>query len=257
VTIIDSEACFLAWAPDGAVWSPWAKPTIFAAAPVFVPDTLPAAISPALEIPGLPDDWTPSAIVVDLPGAESVNAGLMLAARGFRPVPLFNGTVGPRPVIDNEPIASALGVGAGVLPTLALKLDARPAFLLDSRRLDPTGSGIPGHYDNRWVTLPQDFPSAVFLQSHGIAHVTLIVADSDGPLSDLKHIARRWQDAGLTIRLIDRRAGTVTDSYDVPTPTLFKRAWYAAAMLMGLRRNNVGGFGSTIPEQTQSSGFYG
>lgn len=30
-----------------------------------------------------------------------------------------------------------------------------------------------------------------------------------------------------------------------------------AIALMGLRRNNAGGFGSLVPEQTRSTGFYG
>ena len=52
-----------------------------------------------------------STIVVDLPGAEAVYAGLALAARGFRPIPLFNGTSGPSEVIDVLPISRALAGG--------------------------------------------------------------------------------------------------------------------------------------------------
>ena len=41
-------------------------------------------------------------------------------------------------------------------------------------------------------------------------------------------------------------------------PSWFRRAWYVAIALMGLRRSNVGGFGSMVPERTSSgSGFYG
>ena len=39
--------------------------------------------------------WSPAidekvAVVLDLPGAEGVRVGLELAARGYRPVPLYN-----------------------------------------------------------------------------------------------------------------------------------------------------------------------
>jgi hypothetical protein len=43
----------------------------------------------------------------------------------------------------------------------------------------------------------------------------------------------------------------------VPKPSSFKLAWYAAIALLGLRRSNVGGFGSMVPENTSRSGFYG
>jgi hypothetical protein len=43
----------------------------------------------------------------------------------------------------------------------------------------------------------------------------------------------------------------------VPKPSGFKLAWYAAIAVLGLRRSNVGGFGSTIPEASQHGGFHG
>lgn len=255
MTIFNGEACFAAWAPDQSLWSPWAKPTMFAISPMIGD---PNATLPAVDLSKvtLPDDWTPAAIVVDLPGAESVAYGLALAERGFRPVPLFNGTTGPMPAIDNDALVNALGLGAAALPALTLAPNARPAFLLDSRRMDPYGAAEPGHYDNRWVTLPQDFPSAVFLQSQNIKDVTLI-NDGGVTLQDILHVLRRWQDAGIKIRLIDARTWRVEDPYDVPVPSLFRRIWYVASAVMGLRRSNVGGFGNTVPEQTQTGGFYG
>ena len=73
-------------------------------------------------------------MVVDLPGAEAVHAGLLLAERGFWPVPLFNGTSGPMPVIDILPITRALAGGVERLRQRAIAADGAPAFLLDSRR---------------------------------------------------------------------------------------------------------------------------
>ena len=52
-------------------------------------------------------------------------------------------------------------------------------------------------------------------------------------------------------------SGQIAANVDVPKPSHFKLAWYAAIALLGLRRSNVGGFGSMIPEQTSRSGFYG
>jgi hypothetical protein len=254
MTSISSEAAFAIWAPDDVLWSEWAKPVAF--------------VQPGMTIQGepIPDSALPqlpsaidgrSAIVVDLPAAEAVYAGLALAGRGFRPVPLFNGTSGPSAIIDVHSITRALGSGAERLPPMTIAPDAAPAFLLDSRRSSPASSVRPGVYDNRWIVLPQDFPSSAMLASRGIRVATLIQRDGLSIRPDLAHVLRRWQDAGIEVRVIDLASGQIAANVDVPKPSHFKLAWYAAIALFGLRRSNVGGFGSMIPEQTSRSGFYG
>ena len=114
-----------------------------------------------------------------------------------------------------------------------------------------------GSYDNRWVTLPQDFPSGVLLASRGFQHATLLHDNGLTIRPDLAHVLRRWQEAGIEIRVIDVRSGEVADRVQVPKPSGFKLAWYAVTALLGLRRSNVGGFGSMIPEHTARPGFYG
>lgn len=249
-----SQDCFAIWAPENALWTEWAKPVAFASA------MLPAGGEPPLEppsvhIPGMPESWTQSAVVVDLPGEEAITVGIALAERGFRPVPLFNGTAGPNAVIDVRPITRALGLGAEALSLLTLAPDARPAFLLDSRRSDATGARDPGRYDNRWVVLPQDFPSAAFLGSKAINAVVVIQRGAHGPAGDLSHVLYRWQQAGIRLKMIDLETGQVTDDAQVERPSKFRMAWYVALALAGLRRSHVGGFGSTVPEQTGRSGF--
>jgi hypothetical protein len=250
------QDAFSIWAPEDALWTEWAKPVAFTGA---ITDTgLEAPMSvPTLAISGLPESWTDAAIVVDLPGEEAVMVGLALAARGFRPVPLFNGTIGPNAVIDVLQITRALGAAAPLLAEIAIKPDARPAFLLDSRRGELLGAEEPGRYDNRWVVLPQDFPSGVFLGSRGIREVVLIQRGESMPAHDLTHVLYRWQQAGIRMRAIDLATGRTTDDLRVRRPSLFRAAWYVAIALFGLRRSNVGGFGSMVPEQTARSGFYG
>ena len=81
MSFIASENAFAAWAPDGVFWSEWAKPIAFIqAGPTIVLEPV-KATAPA--VPG-PLDAT-SVVIVDLPGADAVNAGLALAERGFRP----------------------------------------------------------------------------------------------------------------------------------------------------------------------------
>jgi hypothetical protein len=63
----------------------------------------------------------------------------------------------------------------------------------------------------------------------------------------------------LKLRAIDLSTGRVEEPLTVPAPSRFRLAWYAAVALLGFRRSNVGGFGSTVPEQThhRGGGFYG
>lgn len=254
--MITNEECFAAWAPEGAVWSEWAKPTVFASVGSFFSEQ-PLTVPPLGDV-GIPEAWGSAALVVDLPGDEAVAVGLALAERGFRPVPLFNNTSGPAPVIDTTALTDALGAGVEVLKAHTLKPDAPPAFLLDSRRSASAGADQPGRYDNRWVVLPQDFPSAAFLGSRGIKEITVIQRGGLTPATDLSHVLLRWREGGLRLRAIDRDSGTSDENLTVSPPSWFRRAWYAAIVLMGLRRSNVGGFGSMVPERTSSgSGFYG
>jgi hypothetical protein len=251
-----SEDCFAIWAPENALWTEWAKPVAFTGVVMATLGVSPLDV-PKLEIPGLPESWSQTAIVVDLPGEEAVAAALMLAARGFRPVPLFNGTMGPNAVIDVDQITRALGAAAPTLSQMSLAPDARPAFLLDSRRGELFGSDDPGRYDNRWIVLPQDFPSAAFLLNKGIRDVVVVQRQILTPAEDLSHVLLRWQKAGIRLKVIDVATGDVTDDVKLWRPSKFRLAWYVAVALLGLRRSNVGGFGATVPEQTGRSGFYG
>jgi hypothetical protein len=252
---MSSEHAFAAWVAEGALWSQWAKPIAFVQADggLMSPDAIADATLPA--VPGSLD--SSSALVVNLAGAEAVYTGLSLADRGFRPVPLFNGTSGRAAVVDVAPIAQALWAGAERMKHRQLSPDAPPAFLLDSRRRGSTSDPPPGAYDNRWIALPQDFPSGALLGSRGIRAATLIQRGSLAIPSDLAHVLRRWQDSGLQIRVVDLDKGHAASDVVVPRPSHFKLAWYAAIALLGLRRNNVGGFGSAIPEATARSGFHG
>jgi len=253
--MIDGEEAFGVWAPEGARWTDWAKPVVFTQYGVLTDDTpLP---DPSIDAASIPDAWGQTGVIVDLPGVESVTVGLALARRGFRPVPLYNGTMGPNPLINTEPIASAIGAGVAVLRTLTIKPDAPPAFLTDADRFEAVGAGEPGRYDNRWIVLPQDFPSATRLLASGVKAISVIQRRGLTPAEDLTHVLRRWQDGGLTITIVDLSSGRVDSNAQIPKPSAFRLAWYAAIAVLGLRRSNVGGFGAVVPEQSGRSGFYG
>jgi hypothetical protein len=250
---LTNEECYEIWAPDNGLWSPWAKPVLFTEAP-------PARrieASPASGAPGpswLPDARRDLAVVVDLPGAESVLTGLALARRGFRPVPLYNGNAGYGmvPTVPVDDIAHLLFERADLLREQRLAPEAPPAFLLDANR--DRGAPIPGVFDNRWVVLPQDFPSATFLLANGIREVLILQHNALEPDTDLAHVLLRWQRAGVHMRVAAALAGGGPVELVVHPPSLFRRAWYGAIALLGLRRSNVGGFGAHVPKQTSWSG---
>jgi hypothetical protein len=77
------------------------------------------------------------------------------------------------------------------------------------------------------------------------------------PDRDLAHVLLRWQEVGIHIKVADVGADRTATDVTVPKPSRFKLAWYAAVALLGLRRSNVGGFGSVIPHETGRRGFYG
>src|SRR5262249_52980523 len=162
------HALYATWAPDESPWSPWSKPVLFA----HLPEQLellrppPEPVAAALYLP----HERRCALVLDLPGASAVTAGLGLAALGYRPVPLFNSCppsdadafkmIGA--AVDARAILEAIVAGSAELAALALPADAPPAFLLDSRRSAPGLSIQPRMFDNRSVVFAADFPSANF-----------------------------------------------------------------------------------------------
>jgi len=202
-----------------------------------------------------PDAGTATAIILDLEEAFSVWMGMALAARGYRPVPLYNGASGPAAIVEVGRIAGALQAVARELAELSIAPDAPPVFLLDSNRWVGSAFISPGRFDNRWAVFPQDFPSANFLLAHGIREVLLGHASVSAPHRDLAHVLLRWQEAGLRILGCDVRSSTTPTLMQVSRPGNFRALWYRALVLAGLRRNSAGGFGAVVPEPSQSGGY--
>ncbi len=245
------EEWFAAWAPEASLWSRWARPVLFAQ---FDPEAIQAQpeATPPQDGPVPPSDGH-TALVLDLPGVEAVVIGLGLARRGYRPVPLFNGSDGPSPLIDVWPIARHLLVGTAELAGTNLPADAPPAFLLDAERMKPMPHA--NRFDNRWVALPQDFPSAIMLRSHGIERAILAQRGATDPARDLAHVLLRWQQGGINLFSLDLQHGGSPAELRVRKPFAYRSLWWGILALVGLRRSNVGGFGALIPEQTSGGGF--
>lgn len=248
---LNGQQLFETWAPAGSVWSRWAKPVLFAG---DVPALSSSAPEP--EASGTPPRVDPAtALVIDLPGSRSVDLGLRVAEAGYRPVPLFNGASDPGAVVPVQEIVRRLAEGAEALARGWIPDDAPPAFLLDANRMSPAQPPQPGRFDNRWMTFPQDFPSAAFLQSRGIRRVLLLQDDAQAqPRPDLAHVLLRWQEAGLELYIQDPLTDQPPRDLAVHRPSRFRGLLYRALAVVGLRRNDAGGFGSIIPTPSSGSG---
>lgn len=241
-----SEEIFDIWAPPHATWSAWVKPVLFAEAGKIRDDR------PSVS------DWSETgtetvtysantALVIDLPGRDSVLLGLALAGQGYRPVPLFNTCCGQNALVPAETIPPLLAKGASYLAGLDLPDDAPPAFLLDCGRMKGNAAPSPGRFDNRWLVFPQDFPSATFLQSHRIDGVQLIQPSGDQPQDDLAHVLRRWQEAGLPVKVLNPGGTATPRAIEVRRPPRYRALFYRLFAALGLRRNSAGGFGAIVP----------
>ena len=187
------------WAPTGKKWTEWVRPVPFVMIDTYTKKyyvsntTFPTATFIEKEVRN-------AAIIVDIPGVESVEAGIALAKLGYRPIPIFNGTIeqkGARATVDNQSVGSALAWGALQLSKIEIKDEALPAFLTDSNRLHRFKME-ESLFDNSWDVYPQDLPSAEYFLSNGIQKIVVV---GETLSKDLKKILYEFQKKNITIFL--------------------------------------------------------
>ena len=201
--MMNNKELFSIWAPSAAEkWTRFAKPALFVKGDDFAFLNGPTAISEApFHIKKLTLENT--MIVIDLPGATSVENGLRLAKIGYQPVPLFNGihetkTYGLSSVINNQPIIDGLIQGASLLKDLTINETAGPAFLLDyDRNKEVQNLDLANSYDNRWSVDFEDFPDAMYLKNNSISKIVLWTEALVQP--DLSPILDSYRDAGIVV----------------------------------------------------------
>jgi hypothetical protein len=243
------DEIFEIWAPPGAPWSGWVKPAPFA----HLPREQPANVDPVAptQFPWIPPPAGNSAIVVELPGALSVNYGLALAAIGYCPVPLFNAIPPPTPdgiaVVNVAPTLTALQNGAEIRRSAHLPADAPPAFLTDFDRQATHNPPLPGTFDNRSVVFVTDFPSAARLTGYGITSALLVRESASGLGDDLRLALQMWQKEGITLtaKWLSESNGPVP--LRLPRPSWLAGLRHRLRVFFGFRRNPSGEFGEFIP----------
>ena len=141
-----------------------------------------------------------TAIIIDMPGITSINAGMNIVKQGFRPIPIYNGTVeedNARSVVDNQAVSEGLMWMGKQLQEIDIDENALPVFLLDSNRLIQYKREI-SLYDNSWDIYAQDMPSAQYFMNNDIKRILLISERISG---DLRKILLKYQKGGLEIYL--------------------------------------------------------
>ena len=190
---------FRVWAPAGKRWGDWVRPVPFVQMNEYSKGySFSDFTMPQMNLAD--ENCADAAIIVDLPGAESVKAGIALAKSGYRPIPIFNGTIeqqGARATVDNQSVGIALMWGASELSKIEIDDNALPAFLLDSNRRNRFKMEA-SLFDNSWDVYPQDLPSAEYLMDSGI-HKIIILGDSLS--KDLKKILREFQKKKIKVIL--------------------------------------------------------
>jgi hypothetical protein len=241
------------WAPQEATWSRWVKPVLFT---FMNPE-------PLNEAGGATRDWEApmdphTAVFADLPGAEGVEAGLALASKGYRPIPLYNACphasvdsdanriVTPTPAaVDVGPIVASLFKGAEKLRQLNLPASAPPAFLVDANRRGPGYVPRSGTFDNRSVVSALDVPSGALLSEQGVQRVILIQAEPT-PQPDLLYVLLAWQQLGIQILFQRPWVKWAPDPVVLKRPSLLVVLSHKLSSAFGARRNEFGSFGAMV-----------
>ncbi len=213
------------WAPTGKKWVDWVRPVPFVGIGQYqkaygiINQALPSIqflnqtendeLNTILGINGWEKEYLEhTAIIVDMSGDQSVGYGVALAGYGFRPIPVYNGTLeqqGARATVDNQSVGMALELMAKELQKIDIADDARPAFLLDRNRLNRYKLE-DSVYDNSWDVYPQDLPSPEYLLDSGIESILVIGGRKIS--RDVKKILVAHQKKGLKI--------FHTDGYEKP-----------------------------------------
>ena len=204
------------WAPIGKKWVDWVRPVPFVEMNHYSKQYNYSDFSIPV-ISYLNEEMNHTALIVDLPGMESVKEGLALAHKGFRPIPIFNGTAeqeNSRATSDNQSAAIALAFGTAELSKITIKEDANPAFLTDRNRLQRFKMNV-SVFDNSWDVYPQDLPSAEYLLENDMKKVIVV---GQNIARDLKKILYNYQKKGLDIYLTNR--------YEMPKKVKMKRPFF-------------------------------
>ena len=211
-----AKEVFKVWAPEGSPWSKWVKPVMFQYVTGEAKGMEPKSLSWIKNVP------PQSMLIIDKKGGEGVIEGINVAAHGYIPIPIYNGSSAKDNkdnLIDHSDILQALVEGEQALQKIDLQSLAQPAFLIDSRRMSTVGIGQSVRHDNRWEVVANDMPSATYILAQGIKN---IVVRGEVIEIDLDEILHGYKLAGIKIFFSEDGTDVVEEAI-VEEPTLWEK----------------------------------
>ncbi len=185
------------WLDSNASWTEWIKPIPF----IFIDNNHNYYLTITQKIINYITYQKNVAIIIDLPNIDSICEGISIASIGYRPIPLYNGTIAhnTNSKVDNKIISAGLLEATKILRTINLTKDANPVFLLDSNR---NNNYVKGNniFDNTYDIYSQDLPSPKYFIKNNID--TIIVRTNKLQM-DLKKILYTFQKENIKILLVN------------------------------------------------------
>ena len=211
---MNGKEIYKIWAPESAKWTEWVRPVPFIRIKEDFKNTRinEFEISDINYFNGIQNNV---AIIVDLPGYDSIKEGISLVKDGFRPIPVYNGTFEQKDSVattDNAIIEEALVFGAVELKKLQISENALPAFLIDTNRMNRYKMSV-SVFDNSWDLYHQDLPSAEYFLKNKIDKI--IIRSNIKIQEDLNKIFYKFQSKGIQIYF--------TNGFEEPKKVLLKK----------------------------------
>jgi len=242
------------WAPSQSPWSRWAAPALFGQMP-SESCPLPARRPELPENLASLNNLNPCVVLIDLPAELSIEVAIVLAQRGFQPVPVINAAFGAPGIIDMPALFKALCAWTPLLQSATLAQNANPAFFFDSRRT--AGKPAPGVLDNRWLIFAADLPTGDYLKTQAVQEVILIQEGLGQPAPDLAQVLFAWQSAQIKIQVKRIDNNMPPSSLKILPLGLTKRFWFRVQAFMGIGRSAVAAFGDFLFGALEGSGRSG
>jgi hypothetical protein len=211
---LDPSAMLGAFQPGAQEWMPFFVPTLIQSLQY---ESLRGQLTPAFT-PGMKESYgrgqmlardflanaenaAQTAIIVDLPGRDSVALGAGLA-EAARLIVTFDNFPHPLGVVPSHETLSAMLYYAGEIEAkqAAVPANAAPVFLLDSNRL-ATYTDADTQFDNRYLA---KLPSAQKLQEMNVKSIIYVVPDRTrtDELDDLNENFVEYKDKSLNVAML-------------------------------------------------------
>lgn len=188
---------YKSWAPDNKLWVDWVRPVPFIE--LKNKKTITEQLDFNLPIIRYIDESIKNtAIILDIDGCDAIKEGIALIKYGFRPIPIFNGTIPQKNSIGNainSSIEPYLVWGANILNNSKISENSLPAFLLDTNRLN-RNKIERGIFDSSWDIYPQDIPTPDYLLNHNI---NKIIIRADKLHDDLEKVLYKFYKKNILI----------------------------------------------------------